>query len=64
MKNLFKFGFLGLAIVVGVAACNSTKSETEETVDSLETVIEETVEATTDSIDSIGAAAIDSLNNN
>ena len=64
MKNLFKFGFLGLAIVVGAAACNSTKSETEETVDSLETVIEETVEATTDSIDSIGAAAIDSLNNN
>lgn len=61
MKNVFKFGFLGLAIAVGTAACNSTKSEADNTVDSLEAVIEETVEATTDSIDSIGEATIDSL---
>lgn len=61
MKNVFKFGFLGLAIAVGTAACNSTTSETDTTVDSLETVIEERVEITTDSIDSIGEAAIDSL---
>ncbi len=61
MKNVFKFGFLGLAITVGTAACNSTKSESDETADSLETVIQESVDATTDSIDSIGDATIDSL---
>jgi ABC-type Fe3+-hydroxamate transport system substrate-binding protein len=61
MKNLFKFGFLGLAITVATAACNSTSSETEQTADSLANEIEAQVEATTDSIDSIGEAAIDSL---
>jgi len=61
MKNVFKFGFLGLAIAVGTAACNSATSESENTADSLETVIEESIEATIDSLDSIGDAAIDSL---
>ncbi len=27
MKNLFKFGFLALAISLSVAACNSNKTE-------------------------------------
>jgi hypothetical protein len=63
MKNVFKFGFLGLAIAVGFAACNSASTEAEATTDSLETVIEETVEAAVDSVDSIGDAAIDSINN-
>lgn len=61
MKNVFKFGFLGLAIAVGTAACNSTQNEADNTVDSLETVIEERIEVTTDSIDSIGDAVVDSL---
>ncbi len=61
MKNAFKFGFLGLALSVAFAACNTTTSEGEETADSLSTEIEAQVDATTDSIDSIGDAAIDSL---
>lgn len=61
MKNLFKFGFLGLAITVGTAACNSTKNDSDNTADSLENVIQENFEATTDSIDSIGEVSIDSL---
>lgn len=62
MKNLFKFGFLGLFITVGAAACNSTSTTTEEAdVDSLETIIESEVEAAQDSIDSLASKAIDSL---
>ncbi len=34
MKNLFKFGFLGLAMAMTVAACNSNSGEaTEESAD-------------------------------
>lgn len=34
MKNLFKFGFLALAISLSIVACNSDKA-TEETTDSV-----------------------------
>lgn len=68
MKNVFKLGFLGLAIAVGTAACNSsTKSESEETADSLQQVIEGTIEVerdslrAVDSLDSIGTHVADSL---
>ncbi|SFB85770.1 hypothetical protein SAMN05421747_101546 [Parapedobacter composti] len=61
MKNAFKFGFLGLALSVAVAACNSGTSNGENTADSLTNEIEADVNATTDSIDSIGDAAVDSL---
>ncbi len=62
MKNLFKFGFLGLFITVGAAACNSTSTTEEETnTDSLEAIIESEVEAAQDSIDSLSNEAIDSL---
>ncbi len=62
MKNLFKFGFLGLFITVGAAACNSTSTtEDEANIDSLETIIESEVEAAQDSIDSLASEAIDSL---
>ncbi len=61
MKNVFKFGFLGLALSVAIAACNNTKSESEQTADSLTNEIESQVDAVTDSIDSIGSRAIDSL---
>lgn len=61
MKNLFKFGFLGMALVLGAAACNSTKSDADATADSLENAIETAVETTVDTIDSIGDAAIDTL---
>jgi len=62
MKNLFKFGFLGMALVIGASACNSnTSNDAEATADSLENVIEANVEETTEMIDSIGDAAIDTL---
>lgn len=61
MKNAFKFGFLALAISVATAACNNTASEGEQSADSLQNEIETQVESSTDSIDSIGGAAIDSL---
>lgn len=61
MKNTFKFGFLGLAFALAVAACNNTASQNAETADSLTNEIESQVGAATDSIDSIGGAAIDSL---
>ena len=41
MKNLFKFGFLALAISLSVAACNSEKkaSTTDTTVTDSSTVV-------------------------
>jgi len=62
MKKVFKFGFLGLALSVAVAACNSTGSQTEETADSLANEIEAQVDSAIDTLDSIGGAAIDSVN--
>ncbi|GGC42758.1 hypothetical protein GCM10011386_38780 [Parapedobacter defluvii] len=61
MKNVFKFGFLGLVLSVAIAACNNTASQSEETADSLTNEIESQVDSVTDSIDSIGSRAIDSL---
>ncbi len=56
MKNLFKFGFLALAISLSVAACNSSQS-TDSATDS----IDSTAAAATDSIDSTAAATTDSI---
>jgi hypothetical protein len=39
MKNLFKFGFLGLALTFAVSACNSTPSETE--ADEVDVIVNE-----------------------
>lgn len=61
MKNLFKFGFLGLAITVGAAACNSTSSEHNDEIDSLQTEVQDSIDAVIDSVDSIGEVTIDSL---
>jgi len=67
MKNVFKFGFLGLAIAVGTAACNSTKSDSEQTADSLEAVIEGSIQLEVDSLrevdslDSVGVDVTDSV---
>jgi len=47
MKNLFKFGFLALAISLSVAACSS--NQTEEATDS--TAVDTTVLDTTVSVD-------------
>ena len=59
MKNLFKFGFLGLALTFAVAACNQpATTETEETTTD---VIDEAAAAANDSIDSAAAAANDAI---
>lgn len=39
MKNLFKFGFLGLALTFAVSACNSTPTETE--ADEVDVIVNE-----------------------
>ncbi|WP_033564175.1 hypothetical protein [Sphingobacterium sp. SYP-B4668] len=52
MKNLFKFGFLGLALTLAFASCGNSTTKTEEAADSLA----DSISATTDSI-------ADSLNN-
>lgn len=68
MKNAFKFGFLGLAITVGAAACNSaTNNQEDNTADSLEAVIEGSIELerdslrAVDSLDSIGTTVVDTV---
>jgi len=56
MKNLFKFGFLALAISLSVVACNTNQSE-NNAADS----IDSTAEVTTDSIDSSANAITDTI---
>jgi hypothetical protein len=51
MKNLFKFGFVALAISLSVAACSS--NQTEEATDS--TAVDTTVLDTTVSVDTTAA---------
>ena len=53
MKNLFKFGFLALAISLSVAACNSNK--TEEATDTT------AVEAAMDTAMVVDTAAVDTV---
>jgi hypothetical protein len=55
MKNVFKFGFLALAISLSVAACNSGQTS-EGAADS-----DSIAAAATDSIDSTAAATIDTV---
>jgi len=53
MKNLFKFGFLALAISLSVAACNSNKTE-EAATDSV-AVMDTTIVVDSVAVDSAAA---------
>ena len=65
MKNLFKFGFLALAISFTFAACNSSSTEesTTDTIDSVSEVSIDSLENEIDTVDSASDAAIDSVQN-
>lgn len=69
MKNLFKFGVLGLALTFTVAACNNpsqNEENTETTIEEVETQLEdinENIEEATDSLQNEVEEAIDSLEN-
>jgi ABC-type glycerol-3-phosphate transport system substrate-binding protein len=65
MKNLFKFGFLALAITLSVAACNSNTTEdaASDTIDSTAEMTTDSLEAQIDTVDSAAAAAVDSVQN-
>lgn len=67
MKNLLKFGFLGLILSLSVVACNSNKA-TDSTTDSIDSTtdvttdaIDSTADAKVDTIDSVSDAKIDSI---
>lgn len=47
MKNLFKFGFLGLALTIGAASCGGSSSTTEQDTADTAVLVEETVETDT-----------------
>ena len=59
MKNLFKFGFVALAISLSVAACNSNKTEeaSDSTLVDTTSVLTDTV--ATDSV-AVDTVAVDS----
>lgn len=68
MKNLFKFGFLGLALTIAVASCNNAETSTEAAADSLENVVDSTTENVADSLENVadsvrseGDSIVDSL---
>lgn len=52
MKNLFKFGFLGLALTFAIAACNQPATQEEETHD-VEVITEEDAVIEADTTDTI-----------
>lgn len=69
MKNLFKFGFLGLALTFAVAACNNA-AQNEENTDSAADQIEnqadaitENLEEVADSVQNEADSIVDSLEN-
>jgi hypothetical protein len=63
MKNLFKFGFLALAITLSVAACQSnTKTDAAtDSIDSTADVTTDALENQVDTVDSAADASIDSV---
>ncbi|MCL7989128.1 hypothetical protein M8998_14360 [Sphingobacterium sp. lm-10] len=62
MKNLFKFGFLGLALTVGFTACNNSAEKTEETADTT-LLIEENVELDTTAVVTDTTVTTDTIEN-
>lgn len=56
MKNLIKFGFLGLALTIAFASCGGAETKTEQVADSTVNAIDSTVAA----VDSTVAAVADS----
>lgn len=71
MKNLFKFGFLGLALSIGFASCGGATEQTA--TDATETVAEgvenateqaaDSLENVADSVKAVGDSIVDSLEN-
>lgn len=59
MKNLFKFGFLALAISLSVAACSSNKTEevATDTV-AVDTAVVDTAAVDTTAADTTAAAPV------
>ena len=57
MKNLFKFGFLALAISFTFAACNSGTTQEEAAVDTIDSVSEVTIDSLESEIDTVDSAA-------
>ncbi|WP_437922363.1 hypothetical protein [Sphingobacterium sp. LRF_L2] len=70
MKNLFKFGFLGLALTIAFASCGGAETKTEENADSLANAVENTTDSIADSLNTVadstkaaGDSIADSLKN-
>src|SRR5690606_11545344 len=70
MKNLFKFGFLGLALTIAFASCGGAETKTEQVADSLANQVEAytdsiaySINNVADSVKSTSDSIADSLNN-
>lgn len=64
MKNLFKFGFLGLALALVVAACGGSETKTEETADTTLEVVptpDDTISIVTDTTITTDTLAVDTV---
>lgn len=55
MKNLFKFGFLALAISLSVAACGTNKSENASDTTAVDTAVVDTAVVDTAAVDTAAA---------
>ena len=69
MKNLFKFGFLGLALTIAFASCGG-QTQQEEATETLTEGIENQTEQVADSLENVadsvkaaGDSIVDSLEN-
>jgi len=61
MKNVLKFGFLGLALTVAVASCNNAETKTEAAADSAANAIDSTANAVADSITNTADSAVNAI---
>ncbi len=67
MKNLFKFGFLGLALTIAFASCGGAETKTEQATDSLNTAVDSisnVADSTIGAVVDSTKAAVDSVAKN
>ncbi|PRD54457.1 hypothetical protein [Sphingobacterium gobiense] len=70
MKNLLKFGFLGLALTIGFASCGGQQTQNEDATETVTEGIENSTEQLADSLENVadsvraeGDSIVDSLEN-
>lgn len=61
MKNVLKFGFLGLALTIAVASCNNAEKKAEDATDSAAQAIDSAANNVADSVKAAADSAVNAI---